>query len=365
MGASALEAVVEIDSSDLLALTEALVGFDSVSGNEGPLCDALLQRLARRAPHLAVDRIGNSLVARTALGRTERLILGGHLDTVPPDENANPRRDGDKLYGLGTADMKGSLAVMLAIAEQTVNPGCDLTFLFYECEEVEEERNGLRNVLEIAPELLVGDLAILMEPTDGWVEAGCQGTLHVKATYRGLRAHSARPWMGQNAIHQLSPILARVTEASDALEVRIVDEMVFTQALQIVRIEGGIANNVVPDEASITVNRRFAPDVSPEDALEQTKALFKDADAIEVLNLSPGALPGLQQDAVAVFVDRAGSKVRSKLGWTDVARFTSLGIPAVNFGAGDPLVAHTRDEFVTQRSLVAVFEVLQAHIAMS
>ncbi len=273
----AVEAVINADASDLLTLTEALVAVNSVSGNEGPLCDAVAQRLAKNAPHLTVERIGNSLVARTASGHSRRLILGGHFDTVPPNENAIACREGETLYGLGSADMKGSLAVMLALAEQASDLACDLTFLFYECEEVEEERNGLRKILEVQPSLLAGDLAILMEPTDGWVEAGCQGTLHVKATYRGARAHSARPWTGRNAIHELSAALTQVVEASSHLAPRTVDGMVFTQALQVVAIDGGIANNVVPDEASITVNRRFGPDVSPEDALEQTKTLFKDA----------------------------------------------------------------------------------------
>ncbi|MGB2756319.1 MAG: succinyl-diaminopimelate desuccinylase [Acidimicrobiia bacterium] len=363
MSNDVLGAVVDHEASDLVGLTEALVAVDSVSGNEAALCDAIQQRLALRAPHLVIDRVGNSLVARTMLARDRRIILGGHLDTVPANGNAIPRRDGDLLFGLGTADMKGSVAAMLALAEQCAAPAVDVTFLFYECEEVEEARNGLRSILAAQPELLNGDLAILAEPTDGWVEAGCQGTLHVRATYRGVRAHSARPWTGKNAIHAASAALARVVAAAEILAPRVIDGMEFTQALQVVRIDGGVANNVVPDEASITVNRRFAPDITCEQARAETNALFEDADVIEVLNESPGALPGLEHPLVAEFVDRAGGRVRSKLGWTDVARFTPLGIPALNFGAGDPLLAHTAEEHVSTASLKHTYDVLREVLA--
>ena len=358
-----LAAIVDFDASDLIGLTAALVAVDSVSGNEAALCDAVQQRLSQRASHLEIDRIGNSIVARTSLGRNRRIIIGGHLDTVPANGNATPRRDGDVLFGLGTADMKGSLAVMLALAERCSAPASDLTFLFYECEEVEEARNGLRNILAVRPELLQADLAILAEPTDGRVEAGCQGTLHLKAMYRGARAHSARPWKGKNAIHAAASALTRVVAASDALPARVIDGMEFTQALQVVRIDGGVANNVVPDESSITVNRRFAPDISITEAIAETNALFEDADEIEILNESPGALPGLSNPLVAEFIERAGGKVRSKLGWTDVARFTPLNIPAFNFGAGDPLLAHTAEEHVTAESLQRTYTVLRSFVA--
>lgn len=360
MNSDACSHVVECDASDLLGLTEALIAVDSVSGNEAALCDAVEQRLTLRAPHLRIDRVGHSLVARTEGARERRIILGGHLDTVPANGNATPRREGDALFGLGAADMKGSLAVMLALAEECSEPASDLTFVFYECEEVEEERNGLRKILLANPELLQADLAILAEPTDGWVEAGCQGTVHLRATYRGIRAHSARPWKGKNAIHAASHALARTVAASEALPARVIDGMEFTQALQVVRIDGGVANNVVPDEAHLTVNRRFAPDVTTDEAIAETQALFDDADSVEIINASPGALPGLQNPLVADFVARAGGQVRSKLGWTDVARFTPLNIPALNFGAGDPLLAHTADEKVTGESVRHTYEVLRA-----
>lgn len=359
MATDPLAAVVHHPGDDLMGLTEALVNVDSVSGREGPLSDAIADRLAQRANHLEIVRIGNTLVARTNLGRSRRLLIGGHLDTVPANGNAVAHRDGEILHGLGTADMKGSLAVLLALAEQLPTPSVDVTFLLYDGEEVEEERNGLRRVLAEQPELLSGDLAILAEPTDGWVEAGCQGTLHVKATYRGNRAHSARPWMGTNAIHAAVDPLARVVAASEALAPRVIDGMEFTQALQVVSVQGGIANNVVPDEATIIVNRRFSPDLSVEEVVEETSAYFHDATQIEILNASPGALPNLTDPFVASFVERSGGNVRSKLGWTDVARFTAIGVPALNFGAGDPLVAHTAEERVSSTSLAQVHAILR------
>jgi succinyl-diaminopimelate desuccinylase len=343
---SLLDAVAEHEASDLAGLTAALCAVPSVWPGEGPLADAIERRLRARTARLQISRVANNVVARTALGAPRRVVLGGHLDTVPANGNERPRRDGDVLHGLGAADMKGSLAVLLALAERAErrDPRFDLTLFWYEGEEVADEHNGLRHLFEVAPELVAGDLAVLCEPTGGWVEAGCQGTLHVRATFTGARAHSARPWMGENAIAKSSPALARLTAAVPApLEV---DGLEFRQALQVVRIEGGVANNVVPDTCSIVVNRRFAPSLDVAGALAETLALLPDADATDVLSASPGALPNLDDPLVAEFVGTLDLPVRPKLGWTDVARFAAHGIPALNYGAGEPTLAHTSDERV-------------------
>ncbi|HTL87113.1 MAG TPA: succinyl-diaminopimelate desuccinylase [Acidimicrobiia bacterium] len=348
--------------ADLLALTEALCAIPSVSGNEAALADDVEQRLRRDAPALTVERIGHNVIARTDHGLPTRVVLGGHLDTVPPNDNATPRRDGDTLHGLGTADMKGGLAVLLSIAAglSDARPQRDVTFVFYEGEEVADEHNGLRRLFAERAELVAGDLAILLEPTGGWVEAGCQGTIHVRATFDGQRAHSARPWMGVNAIHKAAPLLERV--AGFAAETVAVDGLDYRESLQVVRVEGGIANNVVPDRCSVVINRRYAPSRSLEGAVAAVRALCVEAgaDAIDVVNASPAAPPNLWNPLVAELVGVYNLPVRPKLGWTDVARFAAHGIPALNLGPGDPELAHTAKEFVTSADLEGCAAVLRS-----
>lgn len=352
---------------DLFALTEELCAIPSVSRHEGVIADAVEDRLRADAPTLDIERIGDNIVALSRFGREQRLLLGGHLDTVPPNANQSPRRDGDTLHGLGTADMKGGLAVMLAIAAAVAaapdRARFDVTLVFYVGEEIAEEFNGLCALFADQPELVAGDLAILLEPTDGWVEAGCQGTLNVLATFRGARAHTARPWMGENAIHRAGATLARLAE-SDPGPVDV-DGLEFRQALQVVRVEGGIANNVVPDVCTVTVNRRFAPGVSLADAEVETRALLTEADEIEVVNASAAAPPNLWNPLIAELVGTFDLGVRPKLGWTDVARFAAHGIPALNFGPGDPTLAHTAGECVTRESLDGAFAVLARFLGVA
>jgi succinyl-diaminopimelate desuccinylase len=333
-------AVVDHDPSDLFGLTNALCAVPSVSGDEAVLAGAVESRLRARAARLRIVRVANNVVARTDNGRARRIVLAGHLDTVPANGNATPRLDGDVLHGLGSADMKGGLAVILALAELASAAACpyDLTFVWYE------------------------GLAILLEPTGGWVEAGCQGTLHARATVRGQRAHSARPWMGSNAIHAMSSILTRV--ATTQSETILVDGLEYREALQAVRIEGGVANNVVPDECTLVVNRRFAPSRSSDDVVAETRELLAGADEIEILNLSPAAPPNLENPLVAEFVGTLDLAVRPKLGWTDVARFASRGVPALNFGPGDPTLAHTAAERVTREDVEGCFKVLAHFVGL-
>jgi succinyl-diaminopimelate desuccinylase len=351
-------AVVEHDVADLFGLTAALCAVPSVSGGESVLAGAVESRLRGRAADLSVDRVANNVVARTNLGRPVRIVLGGHLDTVPANGNAEPRFEGDVLHGLGSADMKGGLAVLLALAELASRRDAthDLTFVWYEGEEVADEHNGLRHLFDVAPEMLDGDLAILLEPTGGWVEAGCQGTLHARATVRGQRAHTARPWMGKNAIHAMGELLNRV--AASEPETVVVDGLEYREALQAVRIEGGVANNVVPDECRVIVNRRFAPSRSVDEVVAETRALLAGVDEIEILNVSPAAPPNLTDPLVAEFVGTLDLAVRPKLGWTDVARFAARGVAALNFGPGDPTVAHTAAEQVTRGDVEGCFNVL-------
>ncbi|MEV4257406.1 succinyl-diaminopimelate desuccinylase [Spirillospora sp. NPDC049652] len=327
---------------DVTDLTAAIVDVESVSGNERPLADAVEAAL-RELPHLEVVRDGDSVIARTALGRPERVLLAGHLDTVPLNGNLPSRREGDRLYGCGTTDMKAGVAVQLKLAAALSAPSRDVTYVFYECEEVEADRNGLKRIAETRPELLAADFAVLMEPTGGLIEGGCQGTLRAEVTARGERAHSARAWMGRNAIHEAGAILDRLRAYEPALPV--VDGLEFHEGLNAVFVSGGVAGNVIPDECVVTVNYRFAPDKSEKEAEEYVRTFFDGFD-VRLVDSAPGARPGLDRPAARAFVAETGAAVRAKLGWTDVARFDSLGVPAVNYGPGHPTLAHTRDEYV-------------------
>jgi succinyl-diaminopimelate desuccinylase len=351
---------------DLLALTEELCAIPSVSGSEAALADLVEARLrASRAP-LRIDRIGANVVARTERGRDRRIVLAGHLDTVPASGNQTPWREGDVLHGLGTTDMKGGLAVLLALADDLANDRArfDVTLVLYEGEEVADEHNGLRRLFAEAPEFVQGDLAVLLEPTGGWVEAGCQGTIHVRAVFNGVRAHSARPWMGTNAIHRAAPLLERCA-GFDAATVDV-DSLMYREALQVVRIEGGTANNVVPDRCAVVVNRRYAPSRSLEEAVSEMVQFCTDAgaDDVEVLNASMAAPPNLTHPLIAEMVGVYDLPVRPKLGWTDVARFAAHGIAACNFGPGDPELAHTADERVDRVTLDACLGLLEAFVGI-
>lgn len=326
------------------ALTGALVDIASVSGDEGPLADAI-ERALHRLPHLEVTRHGNTLVARTGLGRRERVVLAGHIDTVPHAGNFPSQWDAERrrLTGVGSSDMKAGVAVQLRLAATLAEPNRDVTYVFYECEEVDTARNGLFLLSRSAPELLGADFAILLEPSGGVVEGGCQGTLRVAVTARGERAHTARSWMGRNAIHEAGAIL-------DVLRTwvprqPVVDGLEFHEGLNAVEVSGGVAGNVVPDECVVTVNYRYAPDRSPEEAEAYIRELFAVWD-VTFLDHAPGARPGLTSGPAADFVRAVGGAPRAKLGWTDVARFSALGIPAVNYGPGVSEIAHTPGEYV-------------------
>jgi len=358
-------------TADVLTLTRALVDAPSVSGTEGPLADAVEAAL-RALGGLEVIRVGDTVLARTGLGRDSRIVLAGHLDTVPTADNLPSRLetvDGEeRLYGCGTSDMKSGDAVMLRLAGRFGVPGAqparDLTFVFYDNEEVEAVRNGLGRVAREHRGWLYGDLAILLEGTDGLVEGGCQGTLRVVLTVPGKRAHSARSWLGVNAVHGAAGLLATLA-AHEAREVEI-DGLHYREGLNAVRIEGGVAGNVVPDSCRVTVNFRFAPDRDEDDAVAYVREVFADALAagvtLEVTDLSGGALPGLSEPAAADFLAAVGQPARAKLGWTDVARFAAFGIPALNFGPGDPGLAHQAGEYVRVDRLQPAEDALVAYL---
>ena len=346
---------------DPITLTAALVDIPSESRDETRIADEVEAALRAQTTGFEIVRSGNAVLARTNRGRPSRVMLAGHLDTVPVAGNLPSRRDGGDLYGCGTTDMKSGDAVFLHLAATVAQPSHDLTLVFYDCEEIEATANGLGRIERELPDWLTADIAILGEPTGGYIEAGCQGTLRVVVSATGARAHSARSWLGDNAIHKLGDVLTRLS-AYRARNVEI-DGCTYREGLSAVGVGGGVAGNVIPDAASVTVNFRFAPDRTPAQAFDHVREVFDGLDvAIEQTDSAPGALPGLNRSAAAQLVAAAGGQVRAKYGWTDVSRFAALGIAAVNYGPGDPNLAHTVDERVAVGEITAVTETLRAYL---
>lgn len=353
MVTDALPAPVLDLAVDPVTLTRAVCDIESVSGAEGRLADAVEAAL-RGLDHLEVLRDGDAVVARTSLGRRERVVIAGHLDTVPLAGNLPTWTEGEGedlvVFGRGTADMKGGVAVQLRVAALATAPVRDVTWVFYDHEEVDSSLNGLGRLVRTHPDWVAADFAVLCEPTNGTVEGGCNGTLRMDVHVRGVAAHSARWWMGRNAIHEAGHVLSRLGGYTPR-EVDV-EGLVYREGLNAVGIRGGIAGNVIPDHCVVAVNYRFAPDRTPADAEQHLRQLFEGYE-VEVVDASPGARPGLDHPAAAAFVAAIGRPPTAKYGWTDVARFSALGIPAVNFGPGDPSVAHADDERCPARQIVA------------
>jgi succinyl-diaminopimelate desuccinylase len=336
-------------SASSIELTRALCDIESVSGNEKAIADAIEAALGN-APHLELFRAGDAIVARTKLGRARRVVIAGHLDTVPVNDNLPTKLLGDDLWGRGTVDMKAGVAVQLKLAAELSEPSVDITWIWYDHEEISEELNGLGRLSRIRPDLLEGEFAILGEPTAGIIEGGCNGTLRVEVRAFGKRAHAARAWTGHNAIHDLAPVL-RVLADYSPREVEV-DGLVYKEGLNAVGIGGGVAGNVVPDEAMVHINYRFAPSRTGAEAVEYLRELFAGFD-LTVVDLAEGARPGLDAPLAKEFIAAVGGTPLPKYGWTDVARFSALGIPAVNFGPGDALLAHADDERVPVEQITA------------
>ncbi|WP_132991835.1 succinyl-diaminopimelate desuccinylase [Gordonia zhaorongruii] len=358
-------------SADPVELTAALVDIPSVSRDESLIADVVEAALREQLSGFEVIRRGNCVLARTDRGLDSRVILAGHLDTVPIVDNVPSRRtvtddEGDVLHGCGTVDMKSGDAVFLHLAATLEDPAHDLTLVFYDCEEIAAEFNGLNTIEAELPDWLTADVAILGEPTAGQIEAGCQGTLRVRFSATGTRAHSARAWMGDNAIHKIGGLLATLA----AYEPRRVDidGCEYREGLSAVAVHGGVAGNVIPDEVYVDVNFRFAPDRSPEQAFEHVREVFAadlDGGAVtaRITDSAAGALPGLAHPSAAALVDAADGRFRAKYGWTDVSRFAALGIPAVNLGPGDPSLAHRADERVPTEQIGEVTRILRNYLS--
>ncbi len=339
--------------ADVVELTRQICDIESVSGNETELADAIHAALNAYS-HLEVLRDGDAVVARTNLGRGARVVIAGHIDTVPVANNLPvkflPMEREQVLWGRGTVDMKAGVAVQLKLAATLAEPNTDVTWIFYDHEEVEASKNGLGRLARNHPELLKASFAVLCEPTGAQVEGGCNGTMRIEIKTHGVKAHSARPWMGKNAIHATAEILTILANhKTDNVEV---DGLVYRESLNAVLISGGIATNVIPDEAKITVNYRFAPSKSVAEAEAHLRAIFAGFD-LTVTDSAAGARPGLDLPEAVRFVAATGTTAKPKYGWTDVARFSELGVPAVNYGPGDPSKAHADDENVPVSQIYA------------
>jgi succinyl-diaminopimelate desuccinylase len=347
--------------ADPIALTAALVDIPSESRHEQRIADEVEAALRAQTTGYEVIRHGDAVLARTHFGRPSRVLLAGHLDTVPAADNVPSRLVGDELFGCGTSDMKSGDAVFLHLAATIAEPSHDITLVMYDCEEIESSANGLGRIERELPDWLRADVAILGEPSGGYIEAGCQGTIRVVVRASGTRAHSARSWLGDNAVHKLGAVLDRLSSYRPR-HVDI-DGCTYREGLSAVRIDGGIAGNVIPDAASVTVNFRFAPDRSIEQAVAHVHEVLDGLDVdVEQTDAAAGALPGLTKPAAAALVKAAGGQVRAKFGWTDVARFAALGIPAVNYGPGDPNMAHRVDERVDVTQITAATDMLGKYL---
>ena len=346
---------------DPVALTAALVDIPSESRHETRIADEIEEALRTQTTGFDVVRNGDAVLARTNRGRPSRVLLAGHTDTVPAADNLPSRLVDGVLHGCGTSDMKSGDAVFLHLAATVADPAHDITLVMYDCEEIEASANGLGRIEREMPDWLEADVAILGEPSGGFIEAGCQGTLRVVVSAAGTRAHSARSWLGDNAIHKLGEVLARLAQYQPRSV--DIDGCVYREGLSAVRIDGGVAGNVIPDAATLTVNFRFAPDRSVEQAYAHVCEVFDGLDVgIDLTDSAAGALPGLTRPAAAALVDAAGGQVRAKYGWTDVARFAALGVPAVNYGPGDPNLAHRADERVEAEQITAVTDMLRRYL---
>lgn len=341
-------------------LTRAICDIPSVSGGEALLADAI-QAAVAPLEHLEVIRHGNTVVARTNLGRAQRVVIAGHIDTVPLNENLPTRVveiDGEPhLWGRGTVDMKGGVAVQVKLAAELVAPVVDITWMWYDNEEVAASLNGLNLLSADRPDLFAADFAILGEPSNGQVEGGCNGTLRAVVRTHGVRAHSARAWIGENAIHAAAPILSRLAEYR-AKEVQV-EGLAYRESMSAVRITGGVAGNVIPDLCEVEVNYRFAPSKTAADAAAHLRGVL-DGFEVEITDAADGARPGLDAPIAQEFVAAVGAVPKPKYGWTDVARFSALGIPAVNYGPGDPHLAHHDEERVPLAQIDAVEQGLRA-----
>lgn len=353
-------------------LTADLLNIYSVSGAEVRLADAV-QAALQTVGGLEITRDGDAIIARTNLGKDTRIVLAGHLDTVPLPRTEGSLgtvpatwadEAGDRvLYGRGAVDMKGGVAVQLALAASLKNPRYDITYVFYDNEEVASELSGLARLMRNYRQLLTDSaFAVLLEPTDGTIEGGCNGTIRFWIRTNGIAAHSGRAWKGDNAIHKMADVLARLAAYQPATYE--VEGLAYREGLNAVQISGGVAGNVIPDASGVHINYRFAPNKTLDEAIAHLHQVFEGYE-LDFVDLSPAARPGLDAPMSRSLIESVGREPKPKYGWTDVARFSEIGIPAVNFGPGDALLAHTDNEHVKADEVRACYRALESWLTAS
>ena len=331
-----------------------LIDIPSVTGDEQAICDHVSERLTRNAPHLTLERVNNSLLAAGA-GDGPLVVLAGHLDTVPPQGQSPAQIDGDRMHGLGASDMKGGVAVMLHLMEET-HPGWPyrLAAVFYEAEEGKFANNGLEPVLNRFAWLSEAKFGVLLEPSDGEIQAGCNGVMNARVTFTGKSSHSARPWWGENAISKAGAWLANMHTRRPA-PVNL-DGLVFKEVMSVTLARGGLAANIIPPRFEMNLNYRFGPHRSIAEAEEEVREACRDADLVEIVDAAPSGRVVTDHPLVAQLAEAAGVGIGSKQGWTDVARLTARGIPSVNFGPGETSQAHTANESMPLDHLALVYD---------
>jgi succinyl-diaminopimelate desuccinylase len=318
-----------------------LIDIPSVTGDEVALREAVAQRLG----HLDPRQIGNSLVVGLRTGRP-LVVLYGHLDTVPVQGNLPARIAGDRVHGLGASDMKSGLAVMMGLLEDpaVVSGPFDVMGVFYDAEEGPADGNGLERVLDETPALGAAEFSIVLEPTDGELQLGCQGAINATVEFHGTAAHSARPWLGENAITKAADWLAEI-ERRAWRDVSVAG-LTFKETFAVTTAAGGVARNVIPARFTLNLNHRFPPDRTMAEAEELVRRVCAPADHVEIVDRAPAApIPEGNPH-----LDRLRSLVEvvaAKTAWTDVARLTARGLAAVNYGPGEVALAHRADESVS------------------
>ena len=331
-----------------------LIDIPSVTGDEQAICDHVSERLSTNAPHLTLQRVNHSLLASSA-GDGPLVLLAGHLDTVPPQGQPPARIDGGRMHGLGASDMKGGVAVMLHLMEET-DPAWPyrLAAVFYEAEEGKFANNGLEPVLNRFTWLSEAMFGVLLEPSDGEIQAGCNGVMNAKVVFIGKSSHSARPWWGENAISKAGAWLSKMhTRRPDPVNL---DGLVFKEVMSVTLARGGLAANIIPPRFEMNLNYRFGPHRTTAEAEEEVRRVCREADQVEIVDSAPSGRVVTDHPLVTELAEAAGVGIGSKQGWTDVARLTARGIPSINFGPGETSQAHTADESMPLDHLALVYD---------
>jgi succinyl-diaminopimelate desuccinylase len=322
--------------TDLVETLSWLVDIPSVTGDEAPLRDAIAGRLGG----MRQQAIADSLVVGEA--HDGAVILVGHLDTVPLQGHVGARVEADRVHGLGSTDMKGGLAVMIHLIEAL---GPDrVACVFYAGEEGPLSGNQLGQILTDASWLVAASAGIVLEPTNQALEAGCQGSINADVTFTGEPAHSARPWLGDNAITKAGEFLTFMRGLEP--ELHVVNGLEFKEVMSVTTAQGGVARNVIPAGFVMNVNYRFAPDRNPESAVERLLEVCAGGDRVEITDVAPAGSVNVDHPLFRSLIENSGAAVFGKQGWTDVAQLSAVGIPAINFGPGEPSLAHKPGESV-------------------